>query len=172
MYIPLSFPDTKNETFEIKSFDTPDGVFHRLYKNGLLIMTNEEHVTRDYEDFLRSAKGSVLINGLGMGMCNEFLLRNRSISDVTVIEYDLSLINFIKPLLRKTTNLNIIHNNAFLQEIPKGKVYDYVWHDIWTVCSAENLDEMELLFEKYKDSAKWQGFWGKERCLELLKNQK
>ena len=157
MRIELNFPDRK------------EGVrYQKLTKNGMKMMMNTPLVLEDFEAFLQIAEGSVLINGLGMGMCNVYLLQKETLKDLTVIEDDKSLVDFISPLFANEDRCTIIHGDAYQWEPPAGKYYDYVWHDVWTYQSTENVKQIDQLFAKYKDIAGWQGAWREAKCRKQL----
>lgn len=165
MHVQLDFPEISNETFSIECFVENGKQYHMLKKNGLIIMKNTPDIVIDFIPFLSLAEGHVLINGLGMGMCNEYLLTKPTLRSLTVIEYDKELIDFLLPILSTDSRCEVIHADA-LEYIPeKTKNYDYVWHDIWTTQSRNNVLEINKLKEKYSYIAKWQGAWREEQCI-------
>ena len=131
-------------------------------------MINTPDIVEDFEEFLTIAEGHVLINGLGMGMCNVHLLDKKSLKSLTVIEYNEDLVNFIKPFFQHEDRCQIIHADAFEYEPPKGAKYDYVWHDVWTHQSATNVAQIEKLRNKYNEIASWQGAWREDKCRAQL----
>jgi hypothetical protein len=46
----------------------PAGNYKRLYKKGTLVMSNTPDEINDFLQFLWKAEGSILINGLGLGV--------------------------------------------------------------------------------------------------------
>ena len=166
MRIELNFEDRKEGDWSIETYYKNDIKYQRLIHKGIVKMFNEPVVVEDFEEFLTLAEGSVLINGLGIGMCNVVLLKKETLTDLTVIEYDKDLVDFISLLFKDEPRCTIIHADAYKFEPPKGKFYDYVWHDVWTVQSPLNLPQMDILFEKYKDIAGWQGAWRHAKCLQ------
>ena len=127
-------------------------------------------IVKDFEAFLSIAEGSILINGLGMGMCNVHLLQKPTVTDITVVEYDKELVDFIRPLFADEARCTIIHGDALTFEPPQGKRYDYVWHDIWTLQSTKNVAQIDFLREKYADIAGWQGAWREAAVREQKAN--
>lgn len=159
MYIPLNFPEIESGDWSIQSF-TDNGIsYQKLVRNGVIRMVNTPDIVKDFEAFLKIAEGTILINGLGMGMCNVHLLAKDTVTDLTVIEYDKSLVDFISPLFADDPRCTIIHADAFTFEPPEGKFFDYVWHDVWTMQSYTNVAQIQTLKEKYKNIAGWQGAW-------------
>ncbi len=164
MHIELNFKERKEGDWSIESFYENDIKYQKLIHKGIIKMINTPNIVADFEAFLKIAEGSILINGLGMGMCNVHLLKKESVTDLTVIEYDKDLVDFIRPLFNDEPRCTIIHGDALTYESPEGKHYNYVWHDIWTLQCATNVKNIDFLKNKYKEKASWQGAWREEIC--------
>lgn len=109
------------------------------------------------------ATGRVLINGLGLGMILHYILQKPEVTEVVVVEADLDVIVLVAPaFVNKGHNLTIVHADAFEYE-PSG-LFDFVWHDIWTYVSDENLEEMDALESKYAHVAAKQLSWERAGC--------
>lgn len=132
---------------------------------GNLVMSDTPAEQWDHYCALRKAKGSCLVNGLGIGMLLKNILLKPEVTDVTVVEMSQDLIDIVAPHY-SDKRVNIICANAFDYNPPKGKIYDMVWHDIWNNICADNLSEMTRLHRKYGRKAKWQGSWCKDECLK------
>jgi spermidine synthase len=128
-------------------------------------MSNTPSEFRDHREFIREAKRSksVLINGLGLGMCIEAILES-DVEDITVIENSLDVIALAAAHYEKDPRVKVIHCSAFDYIPPKGLRYGAVWHDIWDNICADNLEEMSKLHRKYGRRTDWQGSWCKEQC--------
>lgn len=172
MYIRLDLPEKELNGWAIESFFQDGKKYQRLVKNGMTWMVNTPDITKDFEDFLIRAEGSVLINGLGMGMCCKHLLEKPRLRDLTVIEYEKGIYELVAPLFHDEPRCTIVHGDAFTYEAPKGKRYDFVWHDIWTYVSTRNLAEYERLYAKYEDKATWQDGWNLESVKALIEKEK
>lgn len=172
MHIELNFPELQSADWKIETFHQNGFKYQRLIdKKGIIKMLNTPDIVKDFETFLNIAEGSILINGLGMGMCNVHLLKKESVRDLTVIEFDKSLVDFISPFFADEPRCTIIHGDALSWEPPKGKRYDYVWHDIWTNPSARNVAQIDFLKEKYTNIAGWQGAWREAVVRQKLKDR-
>lgn len=137
--------------------------FTALKHGQVLVMSDTPAEMRDhYAPYFR-AKGSCLINGLGIGMVLHNILKKPEVLDVTVIEKSEEVIGLVGPHY-KDPRLTIIHADAFSFRPPKGKRYQMVWHDIWNYICADNLEEMAKLHRKYGRRADWQGSWCREQC--------
>ncbi len=139
------------------------GTYKSLTRNGHVIMSNTPMEIEDHMFFMLNAKGDVLINGLGLAMCVFGILKNKEVKSITVIEKEQDVIDLVAPYI-KDKRVNVIHCDAFNYQIPKGKRYNAVWHDIWDDLNPDNLTEMTKLKRKYGRHAEWQGCWGEYQC--------
>ena len=85
-----------------------------------------------------------------------FFLIKRIVTDITVLEKEIDVINLVAPSF-KNKKVKIIHADAFTWTPPKGKIFDFVWHDIFNFRHEIKRNEIKRLKEKYKGIAKWQG---------------
>ena len=139
--------------------------FTRLKRNGTLVMSDTPAEMRDHLAPEWKAKGSCLINGLGIGMVLQAVLAKPEVTDVTVVEISQELIDLIAPHY-SDPRLTVVCADAFEFVPPKGKRYQMVWHDIWDDICTDNLEEMTKLHRKYGRLTDWQGSWSKELCLD------
>ncbi|NJL76836.1 MAG: hypothetical protein HC892_19260 [Saprospiraceae bacterium] len=167
MYIPLNLPEKAIDDWKIESFQAEGVKYQQLTCKGIVIMANTPPIVAQYVHFLEIAEGNILINGLGIGMCSQYLLNKASVSSLTVVEFNKTVIELVAPNFAHYPNHRVIHANAFEFEPPKDMVYNLVWHDIWTLYSSKNLQEMDILFEKYSKFALWQGAWARADCIKM-----
>jgi hypothetical protein len=137
--------------------------FTRLMRGGKLVMSDTPSEMRDHFEPYYRAKGSCLINGLGIGAILKNILLKPEVTDVTVVEISQDVIDLVAPHYTDSRVI-IICCDAFLYEPPKGKRYQMVWHDIWDDICADNLPEMAKLHRKYGRRTDWQGSWAKWKC--------
>jgi len=163
---------------EYQSFNcgryVPPGTYTRLTRGGTLVMTDTPDEMRDHLPIvIHAAYGSVLINGLGLGMVLKNVLLRKEITDVTVIEIDYDLIDLVGPHYTDDHRVQIIGTDALTYKPPKGKRYNAVWHDIWDDICIDNLEAMKYLHRKYGRRTDWQGSWCRGLCeLQQKKEQK
>jgi spermidine synthase len=141
----------------------PAGSYKRLKRGSVTVMSNTPDEIRDFMHFVRASKGSILINGLGMGCIIKSLLDKTEITKITVIEKSPDVIKLVAPYFTDP-RLIIINADAFEYTPPKGEKYDFVWHDIWDYICADNLPEMTKLHRKYARKTSWQDSWAKDLC--------
>jgi hypothetical protein len=148
----------------------PPGQYTRLvHEQRGCVMSDTPAEMTDHQHFIDLAKGNVLINGLGIGMALNAILKNGNnasmVEKVTVVEIDRNVIDLVAPHYLTDHRVEIVHASAFDYNPPKGIRYDAVWHDIWDSICSDNLDEMATLHRKYGRRADWQGSWCRDRCL-------
>ena len=91
----------------------PRGTYTRLTRNGTLVMSDTPNELTDHIPIVNHAIGSVLINGLGLGMVLKNILLKDIVTDVTVIEIDRDLIGMVGPYyLFKDKRVSIICADA------------------------------------------------------------
>lgn len=137
--------------------------FTRLMRGGTLVMSDTPAECRDHMEAVRNAKGSCLINGLGIGMVLKNILLKPEVTDVTVVDISQDLIDLVSPFYTDP-RIKYVCSDAFLYKPEKGKKFQMVWHDIWDNICADNLPEMTKLHRKYGKCAEWQGSWARYQC--------
>jgi hypothetical protein len=182
MEIKIDVPDGISgnwsvETFEVKEKElsqmismlkygrgVPAGKYKRLMRNGTCVMSNTPDEIRDFMHFVYTAKGSVLVNGLGIGVLLKALINKPEVTEITVIEKSEDVIKLVAQTYLTDNRVSIINADAFEYNPPKDKRYNAVWHDIWDDICADNLDEMKKLHRKYGRKADYQESWCRSRC--------
>ena len=174
----VSLPEMSKGDWRIEHFtvDRPDfhsmlrgrGVplgekFTRAMRKGTLVMSDTPAEMSDHSYAVHKAKGSCLLNGLGIGMVLKNILLKEDVTDIAVVEISQDLIDLISPFY-DDERITYICESAFDYKPPKGKRYQMVWHDIWDYICADNLEEMAKLHRKYGRRTDWQGSWCKGEC--------
>jgi 16S rRNA A1518/A1519 N6-dimethyltransferase RsmA/KsgA/DIM1 with predicted DNA glycosylase/AP lyase activity len=182
MKIDINVPDGISGEWEVKTFEVkerelsqiismvkygrgvPSGTYKKLMRGEICVMSNTPDEIRDFMSFVIHAKGSVLINGLGLGVLLQALLNKPEVCDITVIEKSEDVIKLVSPTYLTDSRVTIINADAFEYKPPKNKRYDAVWHDIWDYISSGNLKEMETLHRKYGRRTNYQRSWCMYQC--------
>jgi spermidine synthase len=133
-------------------------------------MSNTFDEIRDFYFFLNRAYGSVLINGLGLGVTVKFLLDKPEVTKIIVIEKSKDVISLVAPYFNDK-RLCIINADAFEYNY-QGEKLNFVWHDIWDDIVSENLPEMTTLCRKYGRKTENQACWCRARCERYDKQEK
>lgn len=141
-----------------------EGTYKRLMRGGTVVMSNTSMEIRTNYEFIRNAKGKVLINGLGLGMVLAAILSKPEVTSVTVIEKYQEVITLVGPTFTHDPRVKIIHADALEYKPAKGEKFDCVWHDIWDYICSDNLKEMATLHRRYGKRTAWQDSWQKDMC--------
>ena len=196
MEINVPVPDGKSGDWEVSTFSVTEkdielhnlrcmfsagmgnrtmypGTYKKLTRNGYLVMSNTVAEIDDHRYFIHKAKGDVLINGLGLGVCVFGILeankkKKEKVASITIIEKSQDVINLVRPYLPhyadEVLGVAVVQADAFEFKPPKGKKYGAVWHDIFDDICADNLPEMTKLKRKYGRRTEWQGCWCEALC--------
>jgi len=176
--------DWSVETFDVKQDElsermsmmkygrgVPSGTYKKLMRNNTVVMSNTPDEIRDFMGFVRKAEGSVLVNGLGIGVLLKALLDKKEITKITVIEKSEDVINLVASTYLKDDRVDIINADAFEYKPPKGERYNAVWHDIWDYICGDNVEEMKKLHRKYGRRADYQESWCRYQCEQQNKRE-
>ena len=141
------------------------GQYTRLVRDGAWdpMMSDTPAEVADVLPFVRAAEGRVLMNGLGLGVALQAVLRKPEIEAVDVVEIEPDIISLVG---RHFTDrrLTIHHADAFTIQWPPGKRWDFVWHDIWPSICSDHLAQMRRLRRRYAERTTWQGGWAEMEC--------
>jgi len=163
-------PEIWNLRLALDGRGVTPGTYTRLVhaKRGV-VMSDTPAEKGDHYRFVCAAKGNVLINGLGLGMCLNAVMQKQAVEHITVVEIDPDVISLVAPHY-KNERVAIVNASAFEYAPPKGMRFGAVWHDIWDDMSEDNLPEMHRLHRKYGRFTDWQGSWGRD-LIEYRKRQ-
>jgi len=144
----------------------PAGEYTRLVRNGNVVMSDTPDEIRDHLEPMGRARGLCLVNGLGLGVVVQGMLRMVDVERVTVVERSGDVIRLVAPHYQERygDRVEIVHADAFAWRPPRGVRYDVVWHDVWDDICADNLPEMARLKRRYASKAVWQGCWCQDEC--------
>jgi len=171
----VTVPEGVSGDWSVERFEIPDSMVaafrERLFKAGVytqlryrdrLIMSDTPAERLDHADFVRNAKGNVLISGLGLGMCLGAVLRRLEVSSVTVVEKSPDVIRLVAPYFQGDARLIVINADIMTWKPPKDSRYGAVWHDIWSDACADNLPQMATLNRRYARKSDWIGCWSQD----------
>lgn len=157
-------------------YQIKEGDYTSLIIDSDVVMSNTPMEIKTNSPFTSLAEGNILINGLGIGMVLEELLKKNQekncIEHITVIEINPLVIQMVGKYYADNPLITIIEASAFDYKPPKEAYYDYVWHDIWTFICADNVKEMSKLHRKYGRKCGWQGSWARNLCEYYRKEEK
>jgi len=140
---------------------TPPGTYCQLYVRGTLMMSDVPFEQKTNREFVRRARGDVLLAGLGIGMVLVPVLNKPEVSSVTVIEKYRGVIELVQPYVAHP-KLDVQLADIFEWQPPKGQSWDTLYFDIWSNITTDSLREITKLKRKFarrKKPGGWMGAW-------------
>ena len=130
------------------------------------VMTDTPAEYQDHAHLFEHGRGRVLMHGLGLGCALSALLVNPEVEHVDVVDANADVIAMVGPYYRDYP-VTIHHASCVDKVWPDDARWDYVWHDIWTYVSEDNLDDETAehgisygrLAELFAGRADRQGAW-------------
>lgn len=138
----------------------------RLLASFTLVMSDTPAEIRDHMYAVSLAHGRVLVNGLGLGVVVQAMLRKPEVECLTVVEIEPDVISLVGPYYQEMfgDRLEIIEADALEWKAPVGDRFDVVWHDIWDSVNMDNLPDMHKLHRKYGHRCGYQDSWARAEC--------
>ena len=104
------------------------------------VMMDTPSELEDHADLFQHARGRVLLHGLSLGCALSALLADPAIEHVDVVEANADVIAMVGPYYDGYP-VTIHHASCVDKVWPEDTRWNYVWHDIWTEVTDENLDD-------------------------------
>jgi hypothetical protein len=134
---------------------------------GEIVMEDSRPELRKHLPIWISAKGRILVTGLGLGCVVRGLLASREVTHIDVVEIDPGIVAAVGPDVAADPRVNIHLADAL--EFPiKGRRWDFAWHDLWTDRSAgePHLQCVHAkLIARLHGTARRQGAWAFPRTV-------
>ena len=136
-------------------------------EGNLCWMSDTPAEVADHEQFFARLQGAetVLVNGLGIGLCVAAVLNlSTSVGEIDIVERSQDVIDLVEPYWRNAcelrgVQLRVFQGDAYTKTWPKLTSWDLAWHDIWEDISPDNLPLMAKMLDKYEGRCDWQGCW-------------
>lgn len=97
-----------------------------------VVMEDSQRELRKHLPILMSARGRVLVTGLGLGCVVRGLLAKPDVEEIHVVENDDDILRVIGPEFARNPRVTLYHADAMHLTFPAGTKFDFAWHDIWT----------------------------------------
>lgn len=159
-----------SESFMIMRQDT----FVKLYVDGVLMMSDTDMEKRSNIEFIKNAKGDIMIAGLGIGLIIDNLrkkIQNKEVTSITVYEKYQDVIDLIGPKF-KDLPIKIICKDILEYRPSKEEKYDTIYFDIWPDINIDNLIEIRMLHNRWKNHKKTKDSWMNSWMKEFLQRRK
>jgi len=149
------------------------GTYTRLLRYGTVVMSDTPAERRDLIHLVFHAKGEGLMNGLGLGVAVQAVLKKPEVTHVTVVEISEDVIKLVGDhyLDMFPGRLTIVNADALEYKAEKGKRFNWCWHDIWDTICLDNLETMSKLHRKYGRRADWQWSWCRDQIKRLQRKE-
>lgn len=140
------------------------GDYVKLTVGGMLMMSDTPMERRTNREFIDKARGDVMIAGLGIGLILENLkpkVESGEVKSIVIYEKFQDVIDLVYPIYSNMP-LEVRHEDILTYKPPKGEEYDTIYFDIWPDISTDNLPEMALLHQRWKNRRReggWMGSW-------------
>ncbi len=125
-------------------------------------MMQDSHA--EYKEHLwlwKKAQGKVLIGGLGIGMVNEVLISDTSITKVTILEKNQEVIDMVWPYCAKDERFELIHADIHTWTPPEGSHWNVAWFDTYHAGDeGTHFEYRDEMLERYGSMVDEVGFWG------------
>lgn len=110
----------------------PDVLYTRLVQDNVVVMLDEPYEVPSNLMFLKEARGSILVTGLGLGVVVNMLCQKSSVTSVDVIEINEDIIQSVGNhyIQKYSVKVSILKGDAWT--FVPSRSYDYAWHDFWT----------------------------------------
>lgn len=143
------------------AYDYPPqaGKHVKLVVCGETMMSDTEMEKASNREFVRMARGDVLIAGLGIGLIIKPIIDRPEVTSVTVVEKYEGVIILVGPHVAHP-KLTIVAGDIF--EWKTTQQFDTIYFDIWPNITTDNLPEMAKLNRKFARNLKpggWRGAW-------------
>lgn len=132
------------------------GEYWMLTEHGSIYMSNTPAEVRDHMKFIETARGSVLIAGLGLGMVVQALLDRGQCDRIVVVENSQDVIDLVGPYYQDP-RVEIICSDIF--DYRPTEHFDYAWFDIWPEIAGDNYPQMKRLHRKFSKSVSFRFSW-------------
>ena len=143
-----------------------EGEYWKITRNGYIVMSNTPAEINDHINFIRAAKGKVLIAGLGLGMVLQEVLKKDLVTKVTVVEISKDVINLVAKSYQDP-RVEIINEDIF--NFKPTEHYDFGWYDIWDDISGDEYEEMKKITRKLSRFVSKSDCWCKNESKKRAK---
>jgi hypothetical protein len=127
--------------------------------HGEVVMEDTPRELRRHLPFLLAAHGDVLVSGLGLGCVLRGLLSKPEVAHVDVIEIDPHVVQLVRKEFENDSRVSLHMGDALRVKWPKGRRWDYAWHDIWDEEKDLHVLHMKLIARYRSRVRNEQGAW-------------
>lgn len=150
------------------------GEYVKLYVNGELMMSDTlmEKITNT--EFIQNAHGEVMIAGLGIGVILENLIplcESGKVTKVVVYEKYQDVIDLVAHRYSDKLPLEVRCEDIMTYKPSKEEKYDTLYFDIWPDIDEDNLKDVRILHNRWKNHKK-EGAWMDSWMADFLRKRR
>jgi hypothetical protein len=136
-----------------------------MHADGEVVMEDGLIELRRHLPIWLSARGRVLVTGLGLGCVVRGLLASSRVDHIDVVELDRNILEIVGAEFQSNPRVTLIRGDALTCDIAGS--WDFAWHDIW--CEGNGLQFLHVkLIDRFRDRAGLQGAWMLPRLVKRL----
>ena len=150
-----------------------EGDYVKLHVNGTLMMSDTSMERRTNYEFVKNARGDVMIAGLGIGLILENIkekVKSGEVKSITIYEKYQDVIDLVYPKYNDMP-LKVICQDIMEYKPSKDEKYDTLYFDIWPDICTDNLNDIAILHQRWKNH-KRKGGWMDSWMCKYLRNQR
>lgn len=153
------------------------GDYVKLIVDGKLMMSDTPMERRTNREFLENAKGDVMIAGLGIGLILHNLrekVKAGIVTSITVYEKYRDVASLVCPHYRDLP-LKVLEADILTYKPRKDEKYDTIYFDIWPDINTDNLKDIKLLHNRWKNHKRpggWMDSWVKSKLQSMRRKEK
>lgn len=138
---------------------------------GVIVMEDSRRELRKHLPIWLTARGRVLVTGLGLGCVVRGLLANPAVEQIDVVEIDDDILRVIGPEFARDPRVTLHHDDALTIQFHPAARWDFAWHDLWT--EDEGLQGLHVqLFARFWRRVGRQGAWAFPRHFAKVASRK
>lgn len=121
----------------------PPGLYYRLMRRGDVVMSNTPDEYREHANYIRCARGRVLVVGLGLGLVLDKLIEKSDVKEIVVVERELEVIRLVGTAFMRESKVRIVRadlNDWWPRPDQFGR-FESAWIDIWDVWDDSMMPE-------------------------------
>lgn len=158
--------------------DIEPGEYIQLAVNGELMMSDTQMEKYTNSEFVRMARGEVMIAGLGIGMVLENLVdkvKEGIVTRIVVYEKYQDVIDLVAHRYLDRLPLEVRCKDILRYQPPKEEKYDTMYFDIWPTICMDNLEEIRMLHYRWRSHKKtklsWMDSWMADMLRDIRKKE-
>lgn len=158
------------------------GTYTGLFRSNGLWMSDTPAEQRDHIWAMHRARelgGRVIVNGLGLGMFLEMILRDdprtgepSKVTHVDVVEIDPDVIALVGPHYTPTGKVTIHEADAHEITWPRGTQWSFAWHDIWQHITTDDIPSRSRLNRMYGRRVTEQQAWASYEVKDMQRRDR